>query len=71
MCPNLICVGDRLTNKSTILNEMLNSNFERVELGSSGMFHDSVDVMFNSKEYPLGFNIFDFNGISNLDAKTI
>ena len=50
---------------------MLNSNFERVELGSSGMFHDSVDVMFNSKEYPLGFNIFDFNGISNLDAKTI
>ena len=71
MCPNLICVGDRLTNKSTILNEMLKSNFERVEKGSGGMFHDSVDVILDSKEYPLGFNIFDFNGISNLDAKTI
>ena len=71
MCPNLICVGDRLTNKSTILNKMLESNFERVELGSGGMFHDSVDVMFDSKEFPLGFNIFDFNGISNLDVKTI
>jgi hypothetical protein len=35
------------------------------------MFYDSVDVMLDSKEYPLGFNIFDFNGISNLDPKTI
>ena len=35
------------------------------------MFHDSVDVMLDSKEFPLGFNIFDFNGISNLDPLTI
>jgi len=35
------------------------------------MFHDSVDVFFDSKEFPTGFNIFDFNGVSNEDPETI
>jgi len=35
------------------------------------MFHDSVDLFLNSKEFPIGFNIYDFNGVANEDYKTI
>ena len=31
MCPSLICVGDRLSNKSTVLNSIFNAKFERIE----------------------------------------
>lgn len=67
MCPNLICIGNRLTKKSTILNSIFKTKFETVEKDSACMFHDSVDLFLSSKEFPIGFNIFDFNGVSNED----
>ena len=29
---------------------------------SAGLFHDSFDALFDSKDLPIGFNVFDFQG---------
>ena len=29
---------------------------------SAGLFHDSVDALFDSKDLPIEFNVFDFQG---------
>ena len=43
-----------------------------IEKGSACLYHDSVDALFNSKDLPMGFNIFDFQGtFANKDFKLI
>ena len=40
--------------------------------GAAGLFHDSVDALFHSKDNPIGFNVFDFQGeFANKDYKLI
>ena len=58
--PNLLCIGDPGTRKSTLLNDMLGSGFEVIEDGSACLFHDSIDMLFDSKDMPMGFNVLDF-----------
>ena len=58
--PNLFCIGNPGSRKSTLLNDIFGSHFEVIEEGSACLFHDSVDAIFNSKEMPIDFNIFDF-----------
>ena len=41
--------------------------FEEIQTGALGLFHDSVDVMFDSKDYTSKFNIFDFQGFACTD----
>ena len=44
-------------------NRLFRLNFEMMmEDKSCRAFHDSVDVIFASKDLDLGFNIFDFHG---------
>ena len=39
---------------------------------SAGLFHDSVDVVFDSKDIPMGLNLFDFQGrFANYDMSFI
>ncbi len=39
---------------------------------SAGLFHDSVDALFDSKDLPIEFNVFDFQGkFANEDYKFI
>ena len=36
------------------------------------MFHDSVDIIFDTKSVPIGFNILDFHGkLANKDFELI
>ena len=63
--PTLICVGQRLINKSSLLNSLFNVNFETLATGAPVIFHDSVDVIFASREFATGFNVIDFNGQAN------
>lgn len=58
--PNLICIGSPCSGKSSFLNDMLKAEFEVIEEKSIGLFHDSVDALFTSKDMPIGFNVFDF-----------
>ena len=60
--PNLICIGSPGSHKSFFLNKMINAQFEVIEKESAGLFHDSVDALFSSKDNPIGFNVFDFQG---------
>ncbi len=64
--PNLLCMGARATQKSTLLNIMLSSDFEVIHEGSKSqnacLFHDSIDAIFDSKDFPIGFNVFDLQG---------
>ena len=46
-----------------MLNDIFGLFFEVLEKESAGLFHDSVDAVFTSKEIPLGFNILDFQGL--------
>ena len=40
--------------------------------GVSGLFHDSVDALFTSKDMPIDFNILDFQGtVANKDYTMI
>ena len=51
---------------------MLKAEFEVIEEKSIGLFHDSVDALFNSKDMPIGFNVFDFQGrLANEDWELI
>ena len=58
--PNLICIGNPCSGKSSFLNDMLMVAFEVIEEKSIGLFHDSVDALFTSDHLPIGFNVFDF-----------
>ena len=69
--PTLICVGQRLINKSSLLNTLFNVKFETLAKEAPGLFHDSVDIIFASKEFPTGFNVIDFNGQANDDYQMI
>ena len=69
---NLLCIGSPGTRKSSFLNDMIGASFEVIEDGSACLFHDSVDVLFHSKDLPIGFNVFDFQGeFANKDYKLI
>lgn len=55
-----------------MINDIFGLNFEVVQEGSAGIFHDSVDALFSSKDIPLGFNVLDFQGtMANRDYKLI
>lgn len=45
---------------------MLSSDFEVIHEGSKSqnacLFHDSIDAIFDSKDFPIGFNVFDLQG---------
>ena len=43
-----------------MINEIFGLEFEEIQVGSAGLFHDSVDAIFTSNDVKLGFNIFDF-----------
>ena len=58
--PNLICIGDFCSGKSTMLNDTFGLHFEVIEDGTASLFHDAVDAVFDSKDIPIGFNVFDF-----------
>ena len=62
--PNLLSIGPRGIQKSTLLNGVINSNFEVIHDGTkqeqAGLFHDSVDAIFHSEDFPIGFNVYDF-----------
>lgn len=69
---NLLCIGSPSAGKSTSLNEMFAVSFEFLDPKACGLWHDSVDVIFDSKEIPLGFNVFDFHGkMANYDFQMI
>ena len=57
--PTLLCIGTPASRKSTMLNQMLEVQFEVMQEGSIGLFHDSVDAIFTCKEIPIGFNVLD------------
>jgi hypothetical protein len=43
-----------------------------MEKESAGLYHDSVDALFHSRDLPIGFNVFDFQGkFANKDYKLI
>ena len=43
-----------------------------MEEGAAGLFYDSVDALFHSKDFPMEFNVFDFQGeFVNKDYKLI
>ena len=66
--PTLICIGNPSTKKSSLLNDIFGVEFEVMNDGNCGLFHDSVDALFTSKDMPLEFNILDFQGtVSNKD----
>ena len=58
---NVIFIGEPVIGKSGLINDMLNVNFEQRNRNSPGMYHDSVDVIFHSKDVPMKFNAFDFH----------
>ena len=58
---NVIFIGEPVIGKSSLINDMLNVKFEQRNRNSPGMYHDSVDVIFHSKEVPMKFNAFDFH----------
>ena len=60
-------MGDPKTFKSTLLNDIFGLEFEIIESEATGLFHDSVDVIFSSKALPIELNLFDFQGVTNLD----
>ena len=45
-----------------MLNDVFGLNLEVASKDSANMFHDSVDAVFNCKDLPMGFNVFDFQG---------
>lgn len=69
--PNLLCLGPRKSGKSMMLNSLFGIKFDTIEEEALGLFHNSVDVMFDSKEFPSGFNIYDFQGLASSDYKLI
>jgi len=73
--PNVLCVGSRQANKSTILNNMLiTTEFEVLDNEArkeACLFHDSVDVVFHSSDFQTGFNVFDFQGVAGEDMELI
>jgi len=50
--PNLLCIGTQATGKSSLLNSIFGVAsyrlFEEIQTGALGLFHDSVDIMFDS-----------------------
>ncbi len=51
---------------------MLAVQFEVMQEGSIGLFHDSVDAIFTCKEIPIGFNVLDVQGaFANQDFQMI
>ena len=70
--PQVLCIGSPGSLKSTMLNDIFGTQFEVIEEGSACLFHDSVDAIFTSKELPIGFNVFDFQGaFANNDFRLI
>ena len=58
---NLLCIGNANIGKSYFINEMFGLQFESNCQGSTGLFHQSVDVTFaNSEVLPMDANVFDF-----------
>lgn len=45
-----------------MLNDIFAADFEVIEQGSIGLYHDSVDALFTCKDIPIGFNVLDFQG---------
>ena len=69
---NLLSIGDTQAGKSDFLEQMTGVKFEKNVPGSPLLFHDSVDLAFDSKENPMGFNLFDFQGkLANFDFELI
>ena len=58
--PSLFCFGSPQARKSCMINDIFGVEFEVLQEGSAGLFHDSVDAIFNSSDVSLGMNIFDF-----------
>ena len=68
----LLCFGSPQARKSNMLNDIFGLGFEVLDKSSAGLFHDSVDALFSSKDIPLGFNVLDFQGtVANRDYKLI
>ena len=57
--PNLVCIGDGCSGKSSFLNDVFGLHFEVVNKDAAGLFHDGIDAVFDSKDVPMGFNVFD------------
>ena len=57
--PNLVCIGDGYSGKSSFLNDVFGLHFEVVNKDAAGLFHDGIDAVFDSKDIPMGFNVFD------------
>ena len=70
--PNLLCIGSPTSGKSGVLNDIFAVNFETIDPHACGLWHDSIDFLFESEEVPMGFNVFDFHGkFANYDFKLI
>lgn len=51
---------------------MLLLGFEVNNNKSIGLYHDAVDIIFESKNIPMGFNVLDFQGrLANRDFELI
>ena len=58
--PTLLCFGSPLARKSSLINDIFGTEFEVMEESSAGLYHDSIDALFHSRDLPIGFNILDF-----------
>ena len=62
--PNVLCIGNPKSKKSSLLNHIFNLQFEVIHEGmyedSACLFHDSIDAVFHSKDFPSECNLFDF-----------
>ena len=43
-----------------MINDIFGTEFEVMEESSAGLYHDSIDALFHSRDLPIGFNILDF-----------
>ena len=70
--PSLFCFGSPQAQKSVMINDIFGLEFEVLQDGSAGLFHDSVDAIFTSNDIPMGFNVFDVQGsVANRDYTMI
>ena len=58
--PSLFCFGSPQARKSGMINDIFGLEFEVLQDGAAGLYHDSVDAIFTSTDVNLGFNVFDF-----------
>ena len=58
--PTLLSFGSPECKKSSLLNDVFGTDFEVMQKGAAGLYHDSVDALFHCKDMPIGYNILDF-----------